>query len=228
MRADCGGALTDVSGNVPLALAQVQLLLADGTLITSVTTDPDGRFRIIANREGPYRLRVDLLGYQRLESPLLNLWAGKTVSADFELPADPIELEGLRVEVETSERVKEDLRMFGVSVDELGQRFIDQATINRRTTASDFGGVLQWQSVPGLQVLRGDDQSPPSPTICVRQVPGRTTCALTVLNGSPVALETAYSIPREALRAIVVLNPVEATLIFGTGAAGGAVLLFTH
>lgn len=222
------GRVTDASGQTPLPFAQVQLLDVEGQAVVVRSSDADGRFQLKAEREGAYRVRVDLLGYQRLESPLLELQQGQTVVADFELPVDPIELEGLRVEVEALERIKTDLRMFGVRVDDLGQRFVDQTTINRRATASDFGGVLQWQSIPNVQIVRGDDVSPPSPTICVRQVASRATCALTVLNGSPVSLETAYSVPREALRAIVLLTPVEATLLYGTSGTGGAVLLFTR
>lgn len=43
-----------------------------------------------------------------------------------------------------------------------------------------------------------------------------------------ITRETAYSIPAESLEAIAVLTPEEATTIYGTGADGGAVLLFSR
>jgi hypothetical protein len=107
----------------------------------------------------------------------------------------------------------------------LGQRFVPLEAIERRETADDFGQVLQWQSVPGMRVLRGLDTGGP-PTVCVILTRSRS-CAITVLDGHIVPSEVAGSTPVETLGGIVVLTPVEAATSFGTDGGNGAVLIFT-
>ena len=53
-------------------------------------------------------------------------------------------------------------------------------------------------------------------------------CALTVLDGIPVPPDVTESMDPKDLEAIIVLNPVEATLRFETVRGGGAALLFTR
>lgn len=222
------GRISDEMSREPLAFADVRLLTVDGEVAAVDVSDSAGRYRIGAPEPGSYRVQVDLIGYARLLSPLLALRAGRTVTADFELPADPVELEGLRVEADALERIRDDLRMYGVRLDDLGERFVDQAAIERRWAARDFGQVLQWQSVPGMTVIRSDDFGTGSkPSVCVRLVADRARCALVILNGARVGLVTAALVPPESLRAMAVLQPAEATLIYGTQGGGGAVLLFT-
>lgn len=214
------GRISDEMSREPLAFADVRLLTVDQEVAAAGVSDSAGRYRIGAPEPGSYRLQVDLIGYGRLLSPLLALRAGRTITADFELPADPVELEELRVEADALERIRDDLRMYGVRLDDLGERFVDQAAIERRWAARDFGQVLQWQSVPGMTVIRSDFR------VCVRLVADRARCALVILNGARIGLETAALVPPESLRAMAVLQPAEATLIYGTQGGGGAVLLF--
>jgi hypothetical protein len=223
------GRITDDIAMQPLRLADVQLLFPDGKTVVSTASDSAGFYRLDAPGPGDYRVQVDLIGYKKLQSPLLALGEGGLVNADFELPMDPIELEGLRVETERQEHIKRVLRSYGVRAEGIGERFVDQATIARRPNALDFGKVLQWQSIPGMSVRRSDDLPGglAKPIICVQLTPGQSRCALTVLNGARISLETAYDIPADALGAIVVLEPTEATLLYGTDGGGGAVLLFT-
>lgn len=223
------GRISDEASRQPLAFADVRLLTVDERVAAVGVSDSAGRYRIGAPEPGSYRVQVDLIGYARLLSPLLALRTGRTVTADFELPADPIELEGLRVEADALERIRDDLRMYGVRLADLGERFVDRAAIERRWAARDFGQVLQWQSVPGMTVTRSDDfGTGRKPSVCVRLVADRARCALVILNGARVGLETAALVPPESLRAMAVLQPAEATLIYGTLGGGGAVLLFTR
>lgn len=217
------GRIIDEMSREPLAFADVRLLTVDQEVAAVGVSDSAGRYRIGAPEPGSYRVQVDLIGYARLLSPLLALRAGRTITADFELPADPVELEGLRVEADALERIRDDLRMYGVRLDHLGERFVDQAAIERRWAARDFGHVLQWQSVPGMTVIRSEGGKP---MVCVRLVADRARCALVILNGARIGLETAALVPPESLRAMAVLQPAEATLIYGTQGGGGAVLLF--
>lgn len=226
------GRITDEMGERPLAAAEVSLLDEEGRQVAITLADSAGWYRIGPREPGSYSVQVDLLGYQRLVTPLLALEGDRTVNADFEVPAAPIELEGLRVEAEALERLREEVRGFGVDLDDLGERFVDRAAIEERAAARDFGHVLQWQSVPGLTVTRSDDTptylQPINQWICVQVPRSRGTCAIFLLNGTLITPEAAALVPPETLDAIVVLTPVEATQTFGTDAAGGAVLLYTR
>jgi hypothetical protein len=224
------GRIADELGGQPLHAVEVRLLTADGDVAAVAASDSVGSYAVRAPRGGVYRVQADLLGYVQLRSPLLDLPEGRTVTADFEMPNDPIELEGLRVEVEAMERIRDELRSYGVRVDALGERFVDAETIASIPRASDFGKVLQWRSVPGMRVVRSDDlsQGPVKAWVCVRLIAGRSDCAVTVLNGTRITLEAAYHVPAEALRAIALLTPQDATTLYGTDGVGGAVLLFTR
>jgi hypothetical protein len=226
------GRITDELAGQPLHAVEVRLLTADDDVAAVAVSDSVGSYAVRAPRGGVYRVQADLLGYLQLRSPLLDLPEGRTVTADFEMPNDPIELEGLRVEVEAMERIREELRSYGVRVDALGEGFVDAETIASIPSASDFGKVLQWRSVPGMRVVRSDDVSVAArvgnPRVCVRLIPGRPQCAVTVLNGTRITLEAAYLVPAAALQAIAVLQPEDATTLYGTDGVGGAVLLFTR
>jgi hypothetical protein len=224
------GRITDELAGQPLHAVEVRLLTADGDVAAVAVSDSVGSYAVRAPRGGVYRVQADLLGYLQLRSPLLDLPEGRTVTADFEMPNDPIELEGLRVEVEAMERIREELRSYGVRVEALREGFVDAETIASIPSASDFGKVLQWRSVPGMRVVRSDDLSggAGNPWVCVRLIAGRPECAVTVLNGTRITLEAAYLVPAEALQAIAVLTPQDATTLYGTDGVGGAVLLFTR
>lgn len=153
------------------------------------------------------------------------------LTADFELPPDPIELQGIEVESDALKRIGDELRMFGVRAEALGDRLVGPVQIQKRVQATNYASVLQWQSIPGMSVLLSDDLPirlrPPQPYACVRLVPGRKMCAIAILNGAPISLEAAYTMLPESLGAMVVLSPDEARLLYGTRGDGGAVLLFT-
>lgn len=222
------GRITDEASGTPIAGVDVSLLDSERGGVARTATDAEGHYTLNAPDTGDYYVVVDMIGYRRLESPLVALVADQTVSIGFELPADPIELEGLRVEADRLEEIKREVSMFGVRVDDLGERFVDAETIAKRPHARDFGLVLQWQSIPQLSIIRSEDGSNPGkPEVCVRISALRDACAVTVLNGARVTLETAASIPPEALDAIVVLDQYEAALLYGTDGGNGAVLLFT-
>lgn len=220
------GRVTAEEDGAVLAGATISLLTASNEVVTRVETDLRGGYVLDAPNAGAYRVVADHLGYLRLESPLAALEAGRVIAVDFELPPDPVELEGLRVEVERNELLRDRVRQYGVRLDQLGRRYVTQADIERRIWYLSFGGVLQWQAIPGIVV---DVGPPTNPTVCVRSTRHpRSPCAVTVLDGAVVTPEAAASIPLDALGAIVVLTPMEATLSFGTGASNGAVLLFTR
>lgn len=223
------GRVTEEGVGRPLPDVDVRLLDASRDEVERVASDGLGAYLIRAPRPGDYYVVVDMIGFQRLESPLVALDEDETVSIAFELPPDPIELEGLRVEADRLEEIKRDIAMFGVRADDLGERFVDAETIANRPHARDFGRVLQWQSIPQMRVVRSEDAfNPGEPDVCVMLDLLRDACALTVLNGAVVTRATAASVPPEALEAIVVLDHIYATTLYGTDGGNGAVLLFTR
>jgi len=224
------GTITDENSHRPLQLAEIRLVRRDLSIARTAVSDSTGRYRISPPEPGAYHVEADLLGYQSLHSPLLALDEDKTYTADFELPVDPIELEGMQVEVEAIEAIRRELRSYGVRVNELGERFVDAGDIARRAGAMDFARILQWQMIPGMQVIRSEDAAQPDvkQTVCIQVVPRNAGCALLVLDGALITSQAAAELPTTNLRAMAVLRPEEATLLYGTDAWAGAVLLFTR
>lgn len=217
------GRVTADADGAPLQNVSVLLLLDSDEIARSVATDGTGRYAITAS-SGNYKVVADLLGYERLESPLLALADGDTVTIDFELPVDPIEVEGIRVEVEQREALRRRVLQYGVRVDNVGARYVSREAIMRRETATNVGAILVWQNLAGVSVHYGDNP----PSLCVQVVRGRVRCAITVLDGQIIDDEFAASMPPEVLEAVIILTPTEATMSFGTRGGGGAVLLFTR
>lgn len=217
-----GRVTADLDG-VALRGVSVLLVSESNESVRRVSTDESGTY-VLRAAASSYRVVADHLGYERLESPLFTLTDDQTVNIDFELPMDPVEVEGIRVEVEQREELRRRVNQYGVNVDNIGARYVARDAIMRRATATHLGQILVWQNLAGIRIRY--NETPPS--ICVQAVRGRVRCALTVLDGQVIDDEFAASIPPEMLEAIVVLTPVEATLSYGTDGGGGAVLLFTR
>ena len=220
------GRVTEEGTGRALVGADIRLLDQERRLVERSVAELGGRYQIQAPAPGNYYLIVDLLGFERLETPLLELRADATLRAAFELPADPIELEGLRVQADRLEEIRRDVSMFGVRIDDIGERFVGRERIEARLGVSNFGKVLQWQSIPQMRIIDATDTGG-APSVCVILRLHRERCALMILNGALVTQEAAAMVPPEAIQAMVVMDPEEATTIWGTDGGGGAVLIFT-
>lgn len=217
------GHVTAELDGVALRDVSILLLSESNETLRRVSTDGSGLY-VIQAPASSYKVVADHLGYERLESPLVALADDQTVTIDFELPIDPVEVEGVRVEVEQREALRRRVSQYGVNINNIGRRYVPRDVIMRRATATNLGQILVWQNLAGIRIRF--NETPPS--LCVQAVRGRVRCALTVLDGQVIDDEFAASIPPHALEAIVVLTPVEATLSYGTDGGGGAVLLFTR
>jgi len=228
------GHVVDETAGQPLAGVDVLLLNADGRIVARTLSDNLGNYVIELSGPGNFKVAADRMGYHRLTSPLGSFVRGQSAIVDFELPPDPVEIEGIRVEAERRREFEERLTLYGVRIEDLGNRFIDQAEIERRQAAKDFGEVLQWSAIAGVNLVRQENlYQSPGPFLCVTYLRARTAggmnrCALTLLDGQRITLAAAAEIPPEILGAIVFLKPLEATLVLGTDGGGGAVLLFTR
>ncbi len=219
------GRATSEDTGLPLQGVEIALSREDGDVVSRVLSDADGRYVMRIPEDGAYRISADLFGYLRLETPLVALETDRSPLVDFEMPADPIELDEVRVSVERREELVSRTRTYGVQPDFLGERFVTIEAIEKRPTAGDFGQILQWQSIPGIRVRRGVDTGD-RPWVCVMLTRSRD-CAITVLDGAVVPSEVAGQIPTEILGGMVVLTPMEATTSFGTDGGNGAVLIWT-
>lgn len=83
----------------PLSLLLVRLLPAGGQGVAprGVVTDEQGRFRFEGVPAGAYRLLVEQIGYERTQSPVLQVRAGETVFHELRGAARTIQLEPLTV-----------------------------------------------------------------------------------------------------------------------------------
>lgn len=133
------GRVGDEAGAAGIEGATVSLLSAARELIVGTVTGRDGRYTLRAPTAGDYIVVADHLGHRRLESPLASFRPAEPVTIDFELPLDPIELEGIRVEAERRSELRRRLAQYGVRLEELGRRFVPRTEIDRWQAATDFG-----------------------------------------------------------------------------------------
>lgn len=222
------GQVVDGNSGRPLEGVEVVLLRPDLERIGATLSDATGNYTLTPSDPGEYVVTAAILGYFGLSSPLFRVDAEPPVSLDFRLDPDPLELTGIEVEVDQLEAIRREVAMLGVRIDDLGRRFIDPAFVASRWAARNVGEVIQARALPGVTVLPEIGNDPP----CVRMQRGRTavgmwTCALVAVDGQLVNQSMLSLIPLEAISSIVVMLPVEATLLFGTGASAGVVVIIT-
>lgn len=93
------GTVVDASDGAPLAAAEVALVDTAGTVEASVLTDDAGRFRLLAGRDEPHRLRVTRLGYGGALGDVLPVRARRH-RVRVTLAPGAVEVEGVVVTVE--------------------------------------------------------------------------------------------------------------------------------
>lgn len=225
------GRVVEDGRGTPVAGARVSLLDRDGKRRAEVVADSLGRFVMTPPRDGEYVLAAERLGYQTMRSPLLALKREGSVEMDLLMQPEPIGLEGLEVSVQ-SEIVRE-LRTLGQSPASLGRRWIPREDIAAVTSAIRTSDVIRWRAIPGVYIPVTNG-SPNLEPLCVTTLRAGTVraatppCGLTVLNGVVINPLDANQLDPEAIEAIAVLPPVEATTLYGTLGGAGAVLIWTR
>lgn len=219
--------------------AAVSLLDADGDDRAQTTTDERGRF-VMSMPPGEYRFVVEAVGYRTLRSVLLRLGLDAVYPLELLVRPEPVEIEGLAVDVDSEEEL---LRSLGLRPELLGRRVIRREAIAKRQSARDIGEVLEWEAPPGVTVVRLENAAAlgiaetrrPSERLdlCVAfprgtSFDGARQCALFALNGLAVPEDAIAMLDPEDVETIIVLTPPEASLLFGTGAYGGAVMIYTR
>lgn len=84
----------------PLVGALAYLDDAQGEMVKNTLTDERGRALFVGIPAGSYRVRVEMIGMATVETDLLEVPEGTTVTRELRMDASAIELEGLEVELE--------------------------------------------------------------------------------------------------------------------------------
>ena len=97
------GVLLDRDADQPIPLALITLLRTDGDSVSSVLTDVEGRFQVVAPSGGDFLLAASALGYETtVASTVFTIPDGASMSIQFRIRAIAIELGGLTVEARQS------------------------------------------------------------------------------------------------------------------------------
>jgi hypothetical protein len=92
------GRVRSAEDGAPLTGAFVRLLDPSGRQIAGVLTDARGAYALTAPVAGEYRIRIELIGREAVESGSLRLEAGQRSTWSTALSARPVEIRGLAVE----------------------------------------------------------------------------------------------------------------------------------
>lgn len=95
------GVLLARGSDAPVDLALVTLVDLGGDSIDADVTDAEGRFHLEAPDGGDYRLSATALGYRpTITGGVLELPEGSSMTVEFRLEAQPVEIGGITVDVE--------------------------------------------------------------------------------------------------------------------------------
>lgn len=227
------GRVLDQESETPVGGAIVALVDEDGEERTRTLADSIGRFRIEPPEPGNFYLVAERFGYYETRSPLIAFHTEGRAELELMMIPQPVGLEGLEVSVE--EMAEQELGLLGLTPAQLGNRWIDRDEIDAIAVKRDMGVILERTAQAGIQVLRSENLTMGSDDIglCISQQRARTgagrgRCSLVVLDGVPVSGVQAQGLDPTAIESIAILDPVQATTLYGTRGGGGAVLVWTR
>jgi len=219
------GSVVEEGRGTPVSGAVITLLAREGGVRASAVSDSLGRFVMVPPEAGEYFIEVARLGYKTTRSLLLSLTVEGSVPIELMMRPEPLGLEGIEVSVERE--AEEFLQPFGHTPASLGRRWISRSNIEALPLPLGPREVIKWQRLAGVWVdeLTGG----PFDDLCVRFMRrSLRECAIVVINGVTVSSGEVQLISPDEIEAIAILTPVDATTFYGTGAGGGAVLIWTR
>jgi hypothetical protein len=149
------GTVVDDETGAPLQGAMVTLLDVDGEARRGVISDEEGRFSLSPPYPGPWRLNVELLGYDALLSPPVEVAEREWVTVEIRLATRALELEPMVV------TARRNIRNPAV------QRFYE---LRDRAQRSGFGQFVAAEDIEDARYRRPSDIFRSMPGI--RVVPG--------------------------------------------------------
>lgn len=208
------GRVLDVEDDRPVPTALVRLLDADGDERALAAADTTGRYTIVAPEPGIYRLRAQRIGYEVMETPLLEMGrADGTYPLDLLVERAPIPIPGL--EVTNRDMDRQVGLLVGVSPAALRHRPVRREELRDHVDRShDLTDLVRWGNYAGIEVMEYDD----GPCYLVR----RYGCLPVYLDGFALTPEAFELVPLDMLHTVMVLRANE-TIQY----PAGAVLMFT-
>lgn len=229
------GQVRDEASGTLVVGAVVTARTSNGEIVAYSLSDDLGEYALLLPDEGTYTFDAQAPGYGLRVAQDVSIGSRLPLLMHFELGPEPFELEGVNAEARARRMVDLELQRVGLGIDDvLEARIVTREEIAKHQASRDIGAILEWQNIAGTKIVRSRNfNTNNSPILCVAQARARTAmgldrCSLTVLDGNPITLESALDIEPDNVESIVILTPVQATLVYGTTGGGGAVLIFTR
>ena len=208
------GRVLDDSDETPVATALVRLVDEAGELSGVGAADSTGFFRIVAPAPGVYRLRAERIGYEDVETPLLEAGRDDAVyPVDLLMRRAPIPIPGLEISAEQVDRRVRSI----AGIDPRSLRWDPirrEDLVDHVERAHDLTGMLRWGNHAGIEVMETSE----GPCYLVR----RYGCMPVYLNGFELNPEIVDTVPLDMLQSVFVVSPTESILY-----PQGGVLMFT-
>ncbi len=208
------GRVLDGEDERPVATAVVRLVDADGDEQAVTAADSLGRYSLEVPEPGIYRLRAERIGYDPLETPLLEMGRADGVyPLDLLVQRSPVPIEGLEV---TNREVDRQVRLLtGVSPAALRWEPLRRADLQDHVDrVHDLTDVMRWGNYAGVEVIIYDD----GPCYLVRNY----GCLPVYLDGFALTPETFDLVPLDMLHTVIVMAPKESIQY-----PAGGVLMYT-
>jgi len=146
------GAVVDAESRQRLADTVVRLLAPDSQTVATSVSDESGRFELAAPRPGPYRVRVERIGYTTAVLGPLQLDADRVTEVTLRLAANAVPLDALTVTAVATGEVAALARVGYYERKRLGLgRFIERDEIERRRPQRTSDLFL---SMSGVRLVR--------------------------------------------------------------------------
>ena len=215
------GRVTGQSGEGPVATALVRLVDEAGEQVAISIADNSGLYRLQASGPGVFRIQAERVGFQPVETPLLEALNPEGVyPIDLEMVAAPVELRGFtvltdRLPEEQADRMVR--RIIGLSPNSLRFRSVDfdalQDHLARSHTLVD---VMRWEYSPAIIVY----ETPDGPCFEYRS----QRCLPVYLNGMVLNRDFMPGVPLDMVFRLQVITPTDGSVAY----PAGAVLLYTE
>jgi len=145
------GQLVDAESNRPVAQAVLTLRASDSAVVSTATSDAEGRWRLGAPRPGVYHVAVQRLGYRPLVSSGVVIDGGAEVNLTLRMRPMPVELAPVNARAVAIRRNLEYNGFFDRQKGNFGH-FVSPEAIERRQ-ASRITDLLT--PIPGVQLMQG-------------------------------------------------------------------------
>ncbi|MDX1647289.1 MAG: carboxypeptidase-like regulatory domain-containing protein [Longimicrobiales bacterium] len=215
------GRVLENLSEAPVATALVSLLSEAGDALDVSIADSAGAYRVEAPEPGTYRLRAERIGFETVETPLLEAGTADAVyPLDLIVRADPLHLPGFtvmtnRLSDEQADREVQlmigispaSLRFDPMSYEEIQHHVVMGRGLYDAVRASNYAGLItRWNADGPCFSLRARG------------------CLPVYLNGLRLRGDFMGDAPLDLVYRIVLLTPTDGSLVYPSG----ALLLYTE